>query len=67
MKYSDSVKAILLATEPEKYAVNPGRDFTRNRKMGFKDFMLFSNCKRCFSRSACLQNRKRYLKKVKIK
>lgn len=46
MKYSDSIKAILLATmnelaaDPAKYAVNPGRDFSRNRKMGFKDFLL---------------------------
>lgn len=45
MKYSDSMKATLLATinelaaDPKKYAVNPGRDFTRNRKMGFRDFM----------------------------
>lgn len=46
MKYSDSVKAILLATineladDPSKYAMNPGKDFTRNRKMGFKVFLL---------------------------
>jgi len=46
MKYSDSVKAILLATinelaaNPEKYAKNPGRDFTRNRKLGFKQLLL---------------------------
>lgn len=46
MKHSDYVKTILLnainelAAEPEKYAINPGRDFTRNRKMGFHDFML---------------------------
>ena len=45
MNYSDSVKNILLAAidnlaqDPEKYAVNPGVDFTRNRKMGFQDFM----------------------------
>lgn len=46
MNYSDSIKTILLATinelaqNPEKYAVKPGVDFTRNRKLGFKDFML---------------------------
>ena len=39
MNYSDSIKAILLATinelaeQPEKYAVKPGVDFIRNRKM----------------------------------
>lgn len=46
MKYSDSVKAILpaaidgLAADPEKYAKRPGRDFTRNRKPGFKQLIL---------------------------
>lgn len=46
MNYSDSIKAILLATihelaqDPKKYAVKPGVDFTRKRKLGFKDFML---------------------------
>lgn len=46
MKYSDSVKTILLAaidelaTDPEKYAKRPGRDFTRNRKLGFKQLLL---------------------------
>lgn len=46
MNYSDSIKAILLATindlskTPEKYAVKPGVDFIRNRKLGFKDYML---------------------------
>ncbi len=46
MKYSDSVKAILLASiyelanDPTKYAVNPGKDFSRNRKLGFKNFLL---------------------------
>ena len=45
MNYSDSVKNILLtaidnlAQNPEKYAVNPGVDFTRNRKINFQDFM----------------------------
>lgn len=46
MKYSNAVKAMLivsmneLAADPEKYAVHPGKDFSRNRKMGFKDFLL---------------------------
>lgn len=46
MKYSVFVKAMLiasineLASDPNKYAVNPSRDFSRNRKMGFKDFLL---------------------------
>ncbi|MDD3797503.1 MAG: IS4 family transposase [Lachnospiraceae bacterium] len=46
MKYSDSVKAILLATinefasNPDDYAVHPAKDFSRNRKLGFKDFLL---------------------------
>ncbi len=46
MKFSDSVKAILLAAiddlaaDPEKYAKRPGRDFTRNRKLGFKRLIL---------------------------
>ena len=46
MNYSDSIKAILLAAindlskTPEKYAVKPGVDFIRNRKLGFKDYML---------------------------
>ena len=46
MKYSDSVKAILLATidelaaDPERYAKRPGKDFTRNRKLGFKKLLL---------------------------
>lgn len=46
MKYSDSIKAILIATinqlsaDPSKYAMNPGKDFSRNRKMGFKDYLL---------------------------
>lgn len=45
MKYSDSVKTILLAAidelaaDPEKYAKRPGRDFTRNRKLGFKQLL----------------------------
>ncbi len=46
MKYSDSVKTILpatideLAADPEKYAKTPGRDFTRSRKLGFKQLLL---------------------------
>lgn len=46
MKYSDSVKAILLATidgmaaDPETYANKPSKDFTRNRKLGFKRLIL---------------------------
>ena len=41
MKYSDSVKAMLfaaineLAAVPEKYALNPGKDFSQERKLGF--------------------------------
>lgn len=46
MKNSDAVKAMLLAAineiaaDPRKYAVNPGKDFTRNRKMGFHDTIM---------------------------
>lgn len=46
MKHSDAIKAMLLATineiaaDPQKYAVHPGKDFTRNRKMGFNDTIL---------------------------
>ncbi|MGN8963467.1 IS4 family transposase [Bariatricus sp. HCP28S3_D3] len=46
MNYSKAVKATLLASindlaaNPEKYAVQPGKDFTRNRKIGFRDFLL---------------------------
>lgn len=46
MNYSDSIKAILIAaineleSQPEKYAVTPGVDFIRHRKMGFKDYMI---------------------------
>lgn len=46
MKYSDSVKTILLASidelaaVPENYAKRPGRDFSRNRKLGFKQLIL---------------------------
>lgn len=46
MKYSDAVRAILfasineLAADPKKYAVNLGKDFSRNRKLGFNDLLL---------------------------
>jgi len=46
LKNSDAIKAMLLAAineiaaDPKKYAVKPGRDFTRNRKMGFYDTLL---------------------------
>ena len=43
MKHSDSIKAILFAAINEltsnlhQYVVTPGKDFTRNRKIGFKN------------------------------
>lgn len=46
MKYSDSLKAILLASidelaaTPQMYAKRPGRDFSRNRKLGFRSLIL---------------------------
>ena len=46
MKHSEAIKAILLAAvneiaaDPQKYAVNPGKDFTRKRKMGFHDTIM---------------------------
>lgn len=46
MNYSDAIKTMLLMTineiaaDPRKYAVNPGKDFTRNRKMGFYDTIM---------------------------
>lgn len=46
MKNSDAIKALLFASineisaDPKKYALNPGKDFTRNRKMGFYDTLL---------------------------
>ena len=46
MKYSYAVKTMLLASidalaaDPQKYAVNPGKDFSRNRKLGFKQLLL---------------------------
>ena len=46
MKHSEIIKSILFSTlneiaeDPQKYAVNPGKDFTRNRKIGFHDTIL---------------------------
>lgn len=46
MKYSYAVKAMLLASidgfaaNPQKYAGNPVKDFSRNRKLGFKPLLL---------------------------
>lgn len=46
MKHSEVIKAILfsalneIAADPQKYAVCPGKDFTRNRKMGFHDTIM---------------------------
>lgn len=46
MKNANAVKAMLLAAineiaaDPNKYAANPGKDFTRNRKLGFNDTLL---------------------------
>ena len=46
MKYSTFVKQMLmtsideLSQTPEYYAVHPDKDFTRNRKIGFRDFLL---------------------------
>lgn len=46
MYHSDAIKALLLSTineiaaDPGKYVVNPGRDFTRNRKLGFHNILL---------------------------
>lgn len=45
MKKSDAIKSLLLASideiaaDPGKYAVNPGRDFIRNRKLCFRDII----------------------------
>lgn len=45
MKYSVAVKAMLLASidtlisNPENFAVCPGKDFSRNRKLGIKDLL----------------------------
>ncbi len=46
MKISDIIKTLLLAAvneiaaDPRKYVVNPCKDFTRNRKMGFHDILM---------------------------
>ena len=46
MHFSDYIKATLMAiideiaADPRKFVVNPGKDFTRNRKMGFRDTLL---------------------------
>ena len=46
MHFSDYIKATLMATineiagDPRKFVVDPGKDFTRNRKMGFRDTLL---------------------------
>ena len=46
MKNYEAIKALLftaiddIAANPEKYASNPEKDFTRNRKLGFKDTLL---------------------------
>lgn len=46
MHYSNAVKSMLfasineLASNPENYAVHPGKDFSRYRKIGFKDLLL---------------------------
>ena len=46
MNYSVTVKNYLMsdidamASTPEAYALNPGKDFTRHRKISFKDLVL---------------------------
>ena len=46
MHFSDYVKSSLMAiideiaSDPRKFVVNPGKDFTRNRKMGLRDTLL---------------------------
>lgn len=46
MHFSDYIKTTLkavineIAADPRKFVVNPGKDFTRNRKMGFRDTLL---------------------------
>ena len=46
MNYSVTVKNYLMsdidamASTPEAYALNPGKDFTRHRKISFKDLIL---------------------------
>ena len=76
MAYSDVVKTTLLssidklAKNPEKFAVHPGKDFTRNRKLCFKDFILLlltmeGDCireelYRFFGRSDCAPKKSAY-------
>ena len=46
MHFSDYIKITLMAiideiaTDPSKFVVNPGKDFTRNRKLGFRNTLL---------------------------
>ncbi len=46
MKSYEIIKSLLiaaideLANNPEKYAMNPGKDFTRNRKVGLRNLIL---------------------------
>ena len=46
MTYSNLMKQMLMASigelskTPEIYAVHPDKDFTRNRKISFHDFLL---------------------------
>ena len=46
MTYSNLMKQMLMASidelskTPENFAVHPDKDFTRNRKIGFHDFLL---------------------------
>jgi hypothetical protein len=46
MLHHDIVKELLLTSiselenDPSKFAVNPGKDFSRNRKLGFQDLIL---------------------------
>ena len=46
MKFSDYVKVMLmdsvreLIADPGRFARSPGRDFSRNRKIGIRDLLL---------------------------
>lgn len=46
MHFSDHIKTTLMAiidkmaADPRQFVVNPEKDFTRNRKMGFRDTLL---------------------------
>ena len=46
MTYSNLMKQVLMASidelskTPENFAIHPDKDFTRNRKIGFHDFLL---------------------------